>query len=309
MRKIVVGTRKSKLAVIQTNWVIDQLKLAGVPHELVVKEFLTKGDQNLNVSLAKLGGSGVFIREMEQAMMDGLIDFAVHSLKDVPTVLPDELMITATPKREDPRDAYLAKDHIKLMDLPPGAVIGTSSARRAAQILKLRPDVKTEWIRGTVGSRIQQLHGDKYDAIILAVAGIKRLGLSEDIITEYLPIDAFVPAAGQGALAIECRKNDQMVRNVLEKINDKDTEKGVLAERAFVHMLDETDKAPIGCYAHVEDGEITLYASIVSKDGSKFLNEKVTGLDSQATAEQAANNMLKKGAREMVDSFLEEIKE
>ena len=172
MRKIIVGTRTSKLAMIQTHWVIDQLKKSGVEHEFEIKEFVTKGDKNLSVSIQDVGGSGIFTDELEESLLNHDIDFAVHSLKDIPAQLPEKLVISAIPVREDARDAYIARNHVKLADLPSGAVIGTSSPRRAAQILLKRPDVKTEWIRGPVDARLQQLEEGKYDAIILAAPGL-----------------------------------------------------------------------------------------------------------------------------------------
>ena len=264
MRKIIVGTRTSKLAMIQTHWVIDQLKKSGVEHEFEIKEFVTKGDKNLSVSIQDVGGSGIFTDELEESLLNHDIDFAVHSLKDIPAQLPEKLVISAIPVREDARDAYIARNHVKLADLPSGAVIGTSSPRRAAQILLKRPDVKTEWIRGPVDARLQQLEEGKYDAIILAVAGLKRLGVSEDVITEYLDTKDFVPAPGQGALAIECRQDDHELRALLQYINDEESEKCVTAERAFIDVIQEAEEAPVGLYAWIEDDKIHLRAQAIS---------------------------------------------
>lgn len=308
MRTIVIGTRKSKLALIQTNWVIDQLEKKDVRYPFEVKEFFTKGDRNLKVSIDKVGGSGIFIEEIEQAIMDGVIDVAVHSLKDVPANLPDGLVISSIPVREDARDAYIAKDHVKLRDLPSGAVVGTSSLRRSAQILAERPDIKTTWIRGTVGSRIQQLHGNKFDAIILAVAGIKRLGISMDIITEYLPAETFVPAVGQGALAIECREDDKVVRDILARINDEATSKSVETERLCVNLLDDTDKAPIGSYAYMKNDEVFLHVVVASKDGSVLLRAAGSGDVPEDIAKRVADDLIQQGAKEVIESFKAEIK-
>lgn len=302
MREIVVGTRQSKLALIQTNWVIDQLRKAGIQNKIKIKKFETKGDKILNVSLAKLGRDGIFIREIEQAMVDKEIDFAVHSMKDLPATMPEEIMIASIPLREDYRDAYIAKDNIKLMDLPKGAIIGTSSIRRSAQILAERPDVQTKWIRGPIDSRLEQLHGNNYDAIILAVAGIKRLGLGEKVITEYLPTDKFVPAIGQGALAIECRKNDDELRNILTTINDEDSEAAVATERRFIDLLKESEHAPISGYAYIDQGEIVLHVTVATTDGRTILSEVVRGANSNKVASEAAKRLIGQGALEMIQN-------
>src|SRR3954451_12409731 len=209
MRKIIVGSRRSKLALTQTNWVIEQLKKLDDSFEFEVKEIVTKGDKILDVTLSKVGGKGLFVKEIEQAMMDKEIDMAVHSMKDMPAVLPEGLTIGCIPFREDHRDALISRDHIKLNDLKPGAIIGTSSLRRSAQLLAQRPDLEIKWIRGNVDTRLQKLQDEEYDAIILAAAGLKRLGWSDEVVTEYISPEDCVPAVGQGALAIECRADDQ----------------------------------------------------------------------------------------------------
>src|SRR5213080_459420 len=175
MRKIIVGSRKSKLALTQTNWVIEQLKKLGGPFEFEVKEIVTKGDKIVDVTLSKVGGKGLFVKEIEQAMLDKEIDMAVHSMKDMPAVLPEGLTIGCVPFREDHRDALISKDNVSFKELKPGAVIGTSSLRRSSQLLKARPDLEIKWIRGNVDTRLSKLEGDEYDAIILAAAGLSRL--------------------------------------------------------------------------------------------------------------------------------------
>lgn len=301
MRKIIVGTRTSKLALIQTNWVIDQLKQLGVQNEIEIKEFMTKGDKNLKVSIQEVGGSGIFTGELEQSLLDKEIDFAVHSLKDIPAKMPEHLVISSIPVREDARDAYIGRNHVRLMDLPSGAVIGTSSARRAAQILAKRPDLKTDWIRGPVDSRLKQLEEGKYDAIILAVAGLSRLGLGKEVITEYLDVESFVPAPGQGALAIECRKDDHELREILQKINDKDTAYSVTAERAFIDEIEEAEDAPVGIYGYVENGEIILRGQAVTPDGKKSLNLVARGYDPKEVAKELADNMVKQGIYDIIE--------
>src|SRR3954447_3806476 len=202
MRKIIVGSRRSKLALTQTNWVIEQLKKLDSNFEFEVKEIVTKGDKIQDVTLSKVGGKGLFVKEIEQAMLDKEIDMAVHSMKDMPAVLPEGLVIGCIPPREDARDAFISNNHVKFMDLPVGAVVGTSSLRRSSQLLLLRPDLDIKWIRGNIDTRLKKMQDGEYDAILLAAAGMKRMGWSEDVTTEYMSVEDCIPAVGQGALAI-----------------------------------------------------------------------------------------------------------
>lgn len=307
MRELVVGTRGSQLALIQTHKVIDALKRAGVSHPIKVKEIITSGDQTINTPLSKLH-SGVFLQEIEGELMNETIDFAVHSLKDVPITLPSRLIIAAIPEREDFRDAYLANDHVKFQDLPRGAVIGTSSLRRSAQLLAQRPDIEVKWIRGPIDSRIEQLYQGDFDAIILAVAGMKRLGLGSDVITEYLPVNTFMPAFGQGALAIECRKNDQELRDMLRLITDEESERTVFTERLFMNHFVDGEEAAIGGYAVVENGEIILHATVLSTDGKTIIKSKGRGEHPAEVARFVADDLKKKGALDIIQSTLQELK-
>lgn len=238
MRKIIVGSRRSKLALTQTNWVIDQLKKLDPRFEFEIKEIVTKGDQVLDVTLAKVGGKGLFVKEIEQAMLNKEIDMAVHSMKDMPAVLPKGLTIGCIPVREDHRDALISRGGVKLADLTPGAIIGTSSLRRSAQLLIQRPDLEIKWIRGNVDTRLAKLETGEYDAIILAAAGLARLGWTREVVTEFLDVDTCIPAVGQGALSIECREDDQELLDLLEKLTCKKTERAVLAERAFLAKME-----------------------------------------------------------------------
>ena len=208
LRKIIVGSRKSKLALTQTNWFINELKAAGVPFEFEVKEIVTKGDRILDVQLSKVGGKGLFVKEIEQALYDKEIDFAVHSMKDMPAVLPEGLVIGCIPPREDARDAFISKGNVKFADLPKGAVVGTSSLRRSAQLLQVRPDLEIKWIRGNVDTRLNKLETEDYDAIILAAAGLKRLGWSDEVVTEYLNTDICLPISAVTAdtFSVKVRK-------------------------------------------------------------------------------------------------------
>lgn len=307
MRKIVVGSRKSNLAVTQTNWVIDQLKQAGISNDFEVKKIVTKGDQILDVTLSKVGGKGLFVKEIEQAMYDKQIDLAVHSMKDMPAAMPEGLIITSIPVREDHRDALISKQNIRFEDLPKEAIIGTSSLRRAAQLLAARPDIKIKWIRGNIETRIRKLKEEDYDAIILAVSGLKRVGLSESLITEYLAPDICVPAVGQGALAIECREDDQELREILAKINDEPTARTVQAERTFLHLLEGGCQVPIGGYAYLEEDTIILTALVGTPDGKTILKEVVRGKDPETVGKEAADLLKQRGADQIIKQVKEEL--
>ncbi|NBJ68678.1 MULTISPECIES: hydroxymethylbilane synthase [Clostridia] len=309
MRTFVVGSRKSNLAVTQTNWVIDQLKKAGVKNDFKVKKIVTKGDRILDVTLSKVGGKGLFIKEIEQAMYDKEIDLAVHSMKDMPSAMPEGLIITTIPKREDHRDAFLSKGNVRFKDLPNGAIVGTSSLRRAAQIQAIRSDVTIKWIRGNIETRIRKLQEEDYDAIILAVSGLKRVGLSEALITEYLEPEVCVPAVGQGALAIECREDDHELKELLTAIHDEDTARTVTAERTFLHLLEGGCQVPIGGYAYLEGETIVLTAFVGTPDGKTVLKEIVRGEEPEVVGKKAAQLLLDRGAKEIIEKVKEELNE
>lgn len=307
MRKIAVGSRKSNLALTQTDWVIDELQAAGVQNEFEVHQISTKGDRILDVTLSKVGGKGLFVKEIEKAIYDHEIDLAVHSMKDMPSEMPEGLVITSIPVREDHRDAYIAKNNVALKDLPSGAIVGTSSLRRGAQISAERPDVSIKWIRGNIETRLRKLDEEDYDAIILAVSGLKRVGLSEDLITEYLEPDVCVPAVGQGALAIECREDDHELREILARINDDLTTKTVKAERTFLYLMEGGCSVPIGGYAYLEGQEIVLTTLVGTPDGEEILKEVARGTDPESVGEEAANKMIDRGGKEIIDRVKEEL--
>ncbi|MDX8046583.1 hydroxymethylbilane synthase [Gracilibacillus sp. S3-1-1] len=305
MRKIVVGSRRSNLALTQSKWVIEQLKKhSGDKYEFEIKKIVTKGDQILDVTLSKVGGKGLFVKEIEKAMYDKEIDFAVHSLKDMPAVMPDGLVIGSIPVREDHRDAFISKNHVKLADLPAGSIVGTSSLRRGSQILATRPDLEIQWIRGNIETRLRKLQEENYDAIILASAGMKRMNWDENIVTEYLEPDVCVPAVGQGALAIECREDDDELLALLATINDEYTEKTVKAERTFLDLLNGGCSVPIGAYAHLEDEQVALTAIVASTDGKTVLKETIKGTDPEQVGKQAAEKLQSQGAQQLVDEAI-----
>ncbi|MBK3493459.1 hydroxymethylbilane synthase [Viridibacillus sp. YIM B01967] len=300
MRKIVVGSRRSKLALTQTNWFINQLKQVGVPFEFEVKEIVTKGDQILDVQLSKVGGKGLFVKEIEQALFDKEIDFAVHSMKDMPAVLPEGLVIGCIPPREDARDAFISKGHVKFADLPKGAVVGTSSLRRSAQLLVQRPDIEIKWIRGNVDTRLAKLETDEYDAIILAAAGLNRLGWSEDVVTEYLSAEMCVPAVGQGCLGIECRGEDTELLIELAKLTDKATWEEAHAERAYLAAMDGGCQVPIAGYAKYDGKQIELTGLVAAPDASVIYKETVTMEDAKVVGEEVARILTKQGAFDLI---------
>ncbi|WP_066257965.1 hydroxymethylbilane synthase [Neobacillus drentensis] len=308
MRKIIVGSRRSKLALTQTNWVMDQLKKLDPRFEFEVKEIVTKGDQILDVTLSKVGGKGLFVKEIEQAMLDKEIDMAVHSMKDMPAVLPEGLTIGCIPFREDHRDALISSGHVKLKDLKPGAIIGTSSLRRSAQLLVARPDLEIKWIRGNVDTRLAKLETEEYDAIILAAAGLYRLGWASDVVTEFLDADLCIPAVGQGALSIECREDDKELLELFEKFTCKKTERAVRAERAFLQKMEGGCQVPIAGFAYVaENDEIVLNVLVASPEGHEIIKEEVRGHNPEELGLEAADLLIQKGGKDLIDKVKREL--
>ncbi len=307
MRKIIVGSRKSELALTQTNWFINELRAAGAPFEFEIKEIITKGDRILDVQLSKVGGKGLFVKEIEQALYDKEIDFAVHSMKDMPSVLPEGLVIGCIPPREDARDAFISKDHVKFADLKEGAVVGTSSLRRSAQLLTIRPDIEVKWIRGNVGTRLNKLQTEGYDAIILAAAGLKRLGWSEDVVTEYLDIDMCLPAVAQGSLGIECRADDAELLAELAKLTDDTTWQTAHAERSFLAEMDGGCQVPIAGYATIDGDDITLTGLVAAPDASVIYKETLTGTDAIALGQAVAAKLTEQGAYDLIQKVKAEL--
>ena len=302
MRKIIVGSRRSKLALTQTNWVIQQLRDLGLPFEFEVKEIVTKGDRILDVTLSKVGGKGLFVKEIEEALLSNEIDMAIHSMKDMPALLPEGLTIGCIPIREDHRDVLISKDGSTLEQLRQGAIVGTSSLRRSAQLLAKRPDLQIKWIRGNIDTRINKLKEEDYDAIILAAAGLSRLGWSKEVVTQYLDDTLCVPAVGQGALSIECRSNDEELLHELAKFTCRSTEKTVTAERTFLHAMEGGCQVPIAGFATIDDkDELSLTALVASPDGTVILKEQVKGHDAEEVGNRAAQLIKERGGQQLID--------
>ena len=308
MRKIIVGSRRSKLAITQTNWVIEQLKKLDGSFEFEVKEIVTKGDRIVDVTLSKVGGKGLFVKEIEQAMLDCEIDMAVHSMKDMPAVLPEGLVIGCIPEREDHRDALISKNHVKLNDLKSGAIVGTSSLRRGAQLLAMRPDLEIKWIRGNIDTRLEKLEKEDYDAIILAAAGLSRMGWAQDIVTEFLEPELCLPAVGQGALSIECRGDDHQLLELLQKFSNSETSQTVRAERSFLNKMEGGCQIPIAGYAHLnEKNEIVLNGLVASPDGKMIYKTQMSGNDPEKLGELVANKLIENGAKNLIDQVKKDL--
>lgn len=296
-----IGTRASQLALWQANWVKAELeqRYAGLSVELV--KIKTLGDKILDVPLAQVGGKGLFVKEIEEAMLRSEIDLAVHSMKDVPTEFPEGLGLVVTTKREDPRDALISRD-ICFKDLPPNARIGTSALRRQAQLLAVRPDLEMVIIRGNVETRIRKLEEDKLDAVILAAAGLNRLGFAEKA-TELLSVDLSIPAIGQGALGLECRLDDVETREMLAFLNHPPTAAAVSAERALLRRCEGGCQVPIAAHGVVTGEHLTLTGLIASVDGREIIKEVAEGSfhEPEKLGEGLADLLLAQGGKRILE--------
>jgi hydroxymethylbilane synthase len=307
MRKLVVGSRRSKLALTQSQQFIDKLKAIKPELEIEIKEILTKGDKIVDKQLSKVGGKGLFVKEIQQELFDNEIDMAIHSLKDVPSVIPDGLTLGCIPDREIPFDAYIAKNHVALADLPDGSIVGTSSLRRGAQILAKYPNLEIKWIRGNIDTRLNKLYNEDYDAIILAAAGLKRMGWSDDIVTTYLDKVTLVPAIGQGALGIECRADDTELLDLLAKVHNEEVANCVTAERTFLKEMNGSCQVPIGGYATIEqDGTIEFTGLIMSPDGTERYEHTVRGKDPVTLGKKVSEVLNEQGAYDIIKALNEE---
>jgi hydroxymethylbilane synthase len=306
IEKVKIGTRGSQLALWQAHWVKSQIEKHHPGIEVEITIISTKGDRVLDVSLPKLGeqGKGLFTKELEDAIFERRVDLAVHSLKDLPTELPDGLGIGAICEREDVCDALVARASVKsFAALPCRSVIGTSSLRRQAQLCRARPDLVIEPVRGNVDTRLRKLDEGSFDAIVLAAAGLNRLGHA-DRITEYFSEDFMLPAVGQGALAIETRADDAVVNEIVNSLDHQATRLACSAERAFLKGLGGGCLVPIAAHAKIEAGLIDLAGLVASPDGSEALYDRQTGpsSDAEAIGQRLADEMLSRGADRILKS-------
>lgn len=299
--RIVVGTRDSKLALWQANFVARRIHERHPHLEVVLKHIVTTGDKLSDVPLSKIGGEGVFTSELEKELLSGEIDLAVHSLKDLPNELPPGLALGAITERADARDALISPRYRTLYKLPRGARIGVSSLRRKAQLLACRPDLAIIDLRGNIDARLTKLDSQNLDAIVLAVAGLHRLGLEEHI-TEIFTMDVCLPAAGQGALAIETRRDNEALLNALSFLHHEETAWAVSAERAFMRELEEDKQMPAGAWARMEANALVLDAVILSCDGCTSLRDTMSGTPEAAEhlAETLARRMLAASGRDIL---------
>lgn len=299
-----IATRKSPLALWQAEFIKAKLEEAHAGLKVELIPMSTQGDKILDVPLAKIGGKGLFIKELEERMLAGEAHLAVHSMKDVPMELPEGFTLSAILDRHDPTDAFVSNNFSKLTDLPQGAVLGTSSLRRQAQIKALRPDLEIKFLRGNVGTRLSKLDAGEYDAIILASAGLERLGLADRIKSKITPEEC-LPAVAQGALGIETLENDLETQKIVAVLNDPDTEVVVKAERAMNHKLEGGCQVPIGGYAILEGDEVWLRGLVGSEDGTNIIRHEARAPRNQAEemGREVAQALLDKGA----DKILKEL--
>ncbi len=300
-KNLKIATRKSPLALWQAEHVSARLREAHPGLQVELVRMVTQGDKILDTPLAKVGGKGLFVKELEVGLLEGNADIAVHSIKDVPVEFPEGLHMPVILDREDPRDAFVSNNYKSFAELPEGACVGTSSLRRQTQLLAKRPDLVIKDLRGNVGTRLGKLDNGDYDAIILASAGLTRLELGERI-TEYLDTKISLPAIGQGAIGIECRQNDNEVEQLIAVLNDDDTAVRVRAERAMNHRLEGGCQVPIGGHATLADDELTLRGLVARNDGSEIISGSISGSREEAEklGVELADDLLSRGAKEIL---------
>jgi len=300
-----IGTRGSLLALTQSQWVKEAIERQWQGCQVELKIIKTTGDKILDVPLAKVGGKGLFVKELEDALLDGSVDLAVHSMKDVPAVLPKGLEIGAIPKREDPRDVLITREGEDLSILPPGARVGTSSLRRAAQIRSLRPDLEIENLRGNLDTRLRKVQEGRYEAIVLAAAGMHRMGW-KDRITAYLDPTQFLPAIGQGALGIEIRTDDGAIRERLAPLHDPETAVAVRAERSLLKELEGGCQVPVAGYARVLEGRIVELSGLVASLDGKQIYRRTRSApcnEAESLGRGLARELLDGGARRILQEI------
>jgi hydroxymethylbilane synthase len=304
-RHLVIASRESPLALRQTES-IKALLLAKYPHLSVdILGMTTQADQRLDVQLIEIGGKGLFVKELEEALLDGRADIAVHSVKDVPMELPPGLCMPVIGEREDPRDAFVSNEYRSLAQLPRGAVLGTSSLRRQTQIRALRSDIELRSLRGNIQTRLKRLDEGDYDAIILAGAGLKRMGLANRI-RDYLSIEESLPSAGQGALGIECREDDAAVKELIMSLDHPVTHACVTAERALCRRLGGGCKVPVAAFANIHHGELTLRGLVSNREGTRILRSHLSGKAEHAESigTRVADELLQLGAEKILREFI-----
>lgn len=305
-KTVVIGTRGSKLALWQADYIQRRLEAEYPDLTVEQKIITTTGDKILDVPLAKIGGKGLFTKELETAMLNGEIDLAVHSMKDVPSEMPAGLVLGVITSREHEGDALVSQRYSSIDELPQGAKVGTSSLRRKAQVLKYRPDLNIYDLRGNVGTRLDKLESEGFDAIILAVAGLRRLGLEERI-TQVLPHDVCLPAVGQGALGLEYRESDTDMAEMLDFLNDEETGAAVRAERAFLKRIEGGCQVPVGIYGQTDADGVLLEAKILSVDGTEMVadTERGTKEECEAIGLRLAERMLAAGGDAILTQLTE----
>ena len=300
MARLRIGSRGSQLALWQAHYISSLLRGRG--HDVELEIIRTTGDKITDVALAKVGTKGMFTKEIEEAMAEGRIDLAVHSLKDLPTELSPEFEIAAITARENPRDVFCSRKYASIEDLPHAARVGTSSLRRQAQLKAVRPDLNIHPLRGNVDTRLRKLEEGEYDAIILAAAGLKRLGKTE-LVKQIIPAETMCPAAGQGALGIEIRAGDSVTRQHLAFLDDAGARATTTCERALLNRLGGGCQVPIGAFAEVRSGRLYLEAIVADPDGSKVLRESRDGSDPVQLGESVGDTLLQRGG----DAILEAV--
>ena len=307
-RVIKVVSRDSALAMWQTSFVIDCLRKKTDAYEFEVVSLKTKGDKILDVSLAKIGDKGLFTKELEDGLLSGEMDFAVHSLKDIPTVLPEGLQLSAMLTRHNPADVLISEKYDSFDALPEGAKVGTSSLRRKAQLLNKRPDLNIQDLRGNVNTRMRKLKDENFDGIILAAAGVERMEW-KDAITEELPYDVCLPAVSQGVIAVETRSNDPEIIALVQLIHDKESEICVNAERALLRALEGGCQIPIAGHAHIEGDEVVLDGLVGSIDGTTIIRDQARGPINLAeqVGEQLAQTLSAKGGKAILEQIRMEL--
>lgn len=305
MARLRIGSRGSQLALWQANHVASLLREQG--HAVEIEIIKTTGDKITGVALAKVGTKGMFTKEIEEALADKRVDLAVHSLKDVPTELAPEFELAAIMKREDPRDAFISVKHSSLDELPRSAKVGTSSLRRQCQLKAMRPDLEIFPLRGNVDTRLRKLESGDYAAIILAAAGVHRLGLDQHVRSRISP-DVMCPAVGQGALAIETRSDDEQTQALLTFLNHAETRQAIECERALLGALGGGCQVPIGAYAEVRGGWLHLRGMVGRPDGSEILREQAEGNQPEKLGREVAQTLLKRGAEKILeDVYTQEV--